>query len=126
MDLNQRTYVRDVMSTPLETVSQDTTIEEAAQVMCEKDINALVVSTYPPSIITSSDVLEAVAAGEDTAELSVTAVMTESVETVPPDLLVEEVAAMMTTFGIKHLPVEEGDDEFVGMISSTDIMANQS
>jgi CBS domain-containing protein len=48
-------------------------------------------------------------------------VMTGSVETVPPDLRIEEAAAMMTNFGINHLPVV--DDDFVGMISSTDITA---
>ncbi|GAB3019279.1 CBS domain-containing protein [Natronobiforma cellulositropha] len=121
MDRDRRIRVEDVMSTPLETIPSSTTVEEATQVMREKDINALVVTTQPPSILTSTDVLDAVAAGEDTASLSVTAVMTESVETVPPDLLLEEVAAMMTTFGIKHLPVEDGD--LVGMISSTDVAA---
>jgi CBS domain-containing protein len=50
--------------------------------------------------------------------------MTSPVETIPPDLLIEEVAAMMTSFGIKHLPVVE--DDYVGMISSTDVTAHLS
>jgi CBS domain-containing protein len=48
--------------------------------------------------------------------------MTGGVESVPPDLLVEEVAAMMTSLGIKHLPVVD-DDDYVGMVSSTDVTA---
>ena len=90
--------------------------------MREHDISALVVTTSPPSIVTSTDVLDTVAAGRDPAETAVRDVMTSSVEVVPPDLRLEEVAAMMTSLGIKHLPVVEGDD-YVGMVSSTDVTA---
>ena len=124
MDLDNRTYVEDVMSTPLETIPKGSTVQEAAAVMSEKNFNALVVTTYPPSIVTSSDVVDAVAMGADPEALPVTDVMTESVETVPTDLLIEEVAAMMTSFGIKHFPVVDDDDEYIGMISSTDITAH--
>lgn len=118
---SNRKTVRDVMSTPLETISEDATVIEAVQRMREKDINALVVPTTPRAIISSTDVLDAVAEGRDVSELRVGDVMTRNVETATPDLYVEEVAAMMTTYGIKHLPVV--DDDYVGMVSSTDIMA---
>jgi len=112
------------MSTPLLTVSRNATVIEAATTMREHEVSALVVTTSPPSIITSTDVLDAVAKGLDVSELMVSDVMTESVETVPPDLRLEEAAAMMTNFGINHLPVV--DDDYVGMISSTDITARLS
>ncbi|OVE84012.1 histidine kinase [Natronolimnobius baerhuensis] len=112
------------MSTPLETVAKDATVMEATQQMREHDINALVVRTTPRAIISSTDVLEAVAEGQDTTEVQVSDVMTTDVETAAPDLYMEEVAAMMTTYGIKHLPVV--DDDYVGMISSTDIAAHHS
>ena len=121
MNSNDRTTVEDVMSTPLETISKDATVREATQRMREKNINALVVRTSPRAIISSTDVLDAVANGLDISELQVADVMTTNVETVTPDLYIEEVAEMMTTFGIKHLPVV--DDDYVGMISSTDITA---
>lgn len=121
MDDERQTRVEDLMSTPLLTIGRDATVVEAAAKMREHDVSALIVTTSPPSIITSTDVLDAVAAGRDTSELPVSEVMTRSVETVPPDLRLEEAAAMMTNFGINHLPVV--DDDFVGMISSTDIAA---
>ncbi|WP_254808887.1 CBS domain-containing protein [Natronosalvus amylolyticus] len=124
MSSSNRVTVEDVMSTPLETISKDATVMEAAQRMREKDINALVVLTTPRAIISSTDVLDAVADGRDITSLSVTDVMTEDVETATPDLYMEEVAAMMTTYGIKHLPVVDGD--YVGMISSTDVTAHLS
>ena len=116
--------VKDVMTTPLETVSDDVTVQEATKRMREKEINALVVRTDPPSIVTSTDVLDAVAAGQNLSKLTVADVMTESVETVPPDLHLEEVAAMMVSLGIKHLPVV--DEDPIGMVSSTDIAAQLS
>jgi CBS domain-containing protein len=50
--------------------------------------------------------------------------MTEAVETVPPGLRLTEAAAMMENLCISHLPVV--DDDFVGMVSSTDITAEIS
>jgi len=124
MRSSDRPTVRDVMSTPLETIAKDATVQEAAQRMREKDINALVVPTTPRAIISSTDVLDAVAAGRNLSELQVADVMTTDVETASPDLYMEEVAAMMSTYGIKHLPVV--DDDYVGMISSTDVTAHLS
>ncbi|WP_197409763.1 CBS domain-containing protein [Haloferax profundi] len=124
MSSTDRVKVEDVMSTPLETISKDATVREAAQQMREKDISALVVRTTPRAIISSTDVLDAVADGQNVSELPVTDVMTTDVETATPDLYMEEVAAMMTTYGIKHLPVV--DDDYVGMVSSTDVAAHLS
>ncbi len=124
MSPEQRQTVEDVMSTPLETVSKDATVVEAVQQMRNKNINALVVPTTPRAIISSTDVLDAVADGQDITDLTVADVMTTDVETVAPDLYMEEVAAMMTTYGIKHLPVV--DDDYVGMVSSTDVTAHLS
>jgi CBS domain-containing protein len=124
MTVTQRATVEDVMSTPLETVAADATVLEATRQMREKDINALVVRTTPRSIVSSTDVLDAIAEGRDASDVPVSEVMTTDVETASPDLYLEEVAAMMTTYGIKHLPVV--DDDYVGMISSTDLAGYRS
>ncbi len=119
MGTNSPTVVEDIMSTPVETIAQDEPLTEAASVMRDKDIGALVVTTAPPSIVTSTDIRDAVAEGRDTSSLAVSDVMTESVETVPPELRLNEAAAMMTNFNISHLPVV--DDDYLGIVSSTDI-----
>jgi len=116
-----RPTVRDVMSTPLETISPDATVQEAARRMRDRNVNAFVVTTTPRAIVSSTDLLDAAAEGRDVTTLRVSDVMTTDVETAAPDLYLEEVAAMMTTYGIKHLPVV--DDDYLGMISSTDVTA---
>ena len=122
MSTNQQNRVRDIMSSPIETISRNASVSEAAARMRDQDISALIVTTSEPSIITATDILDAVAPGEDASEMAVTELMTKSVETVPPDLRVGEAAAMMTSFGIEHLPVVERGD-YIGIVSSTDITA---
>jgi len=124
MDLNDRTRVSEVMSTPLETIGAAEPLREAARRMNDGDISALVVTAGGGCIVTQSDIVGAVAAGRDLDEAVVGDVMTENVETVTPDLMMEEVAAMMTMYGVKHLPVV--DDDYVGMVSSTDVAAHLS
>lgn len=124
MSTDKRTRVADIMSSPVETISKDATVREAAQLMRDKDISSLLVPTSETGIITSTDVLDTVAAGHDPSEVLVGDVMTAPLETVTPDLFMEEVAAMLTTYGIKHLPVV--DDDYVGIVSSTDVTAELS
>lgn len=124
MDLDDRTRVADVMSTPLETVGADAPLREAARRMRDDEISALVVTTGGGCIVTQSDVVGAVADGLDPAATTVRDVMTEDVETVTPDLMMQEVAAMMTMYGVKHLPVV--DDDYVGMVSTTDVAEHLS
>lgn len=121
---NGSTLVSDVMSTPLVTVTPDASVAEAATLMSEREISALLVPTTEVGIVTSTDVIDTVAQGLDPEGTPVSAVMTEAVETVPPGLRLTEAAAMMENFGISHLPVV--DDDFVGMVSSTDITAEIS
>lgn len=61
MALDERIRVEEVMSTPLETISADATVMDAANRIRRNDISALVVTTDPPSIVTSTDVLHAAA-----------------------------------------------------------------
>lgn len=89
--------------------------------MRENDINSLLVTGGQTGIVTSTDVLDSVAAGHDTDEHLVEDVMTAPVESVNADLRLGEAAAMMENYGFNHLPVRDGDRDFVGIVSSTDI-----
>jgi IMP dehydrogenase len=116
-----RTRVEDVMSTPLETISKKATVREAAERMYEQNINALFVPGSQAGIVTNSDIVATVAKGRDSTEITVSEVMTSPVERVAANLELGEAAAMMTTYGIKHLPVIDEHGDYVGMVSSTDV-----
>lgn len=129
MESGNPTPVGDVMSTPLETVSPDATIREVAAEMRSADVSSLFVTAGTPAIVTSTDVLDAVADGAALSERRVAEVMTSPVESVPPDVNVREAAAMMTSLGVKHLPVTADSvhgDDYVGMVSSTDVAEHVS
>jgi IMP dehydrogenase len=113
--------VADAMTSPLETISSSATAREAAERMRNEDINALFVPGSDAGIVTTTDVLDVVATGDDPDEVAVGDVMTAPVERVTTDVELNEAAAMMTTYGIKHLPVTDGHGDYVGMISSTDL-----
>ena len=113
--------VEDLMSEPIITVSPEATVKEAAEAMQDDGINALFVPGAEAGIVTSSDIVVAVAEAADTTTVTVGEVMTSPVERVPRSLPLGEAAAMMTNFGIKHLPVVDDDNDYVGIVSSTDI-----
>ena len=112
--------VEDVMSTPLETTSPDATVREAAKQMRETNVNGLFVPGSEAGIVTTTDVVHAVAENADLSERRVRDVMTSPVERVETKTELNEAAAMMTNFGIKHLPVMDDHGDYVGMVSSTD------
>lgn len=121
MSVDNRERVEAVMTTPIETISADATIREAAEAMRDRDINSLFVPGAEAGILTSTDVLDAVGDGHDPDNCTVADVMTVPVESVDKDLQLREVAAMMTNYGINHLPVRDRSGDYVGIVSSTDI-----
>jgi IMP dehydrogenase len=115
------TRVADVMTSPVETIGASASVREATTVMRENGFNALLVPGRDTGIVTSTDVLDVVVEGQDPGTTTVEDVMTAPVESVTGDLRLGEAAAMMTNYGINHLPVIGDDRDYVGMVSSTDL-----
>ena len=121
MAIDNTVTVEDVMATPVEPIARDATVSEAAKTMRENDINSLLVPGPEMGIVTSTDVLDAVAEGQDPTATQVEEVMTAPAESVGMNLGMEEVAAMLTNYDISHLPVRDHHGDYVGMVSSMDI-----
>lgn len=121
MSDRSETRVESVMTTPVETIAADATVREAVTVMREHGFNALLVPGSETGIVTSTDILDVVVEGGDPETLTVGDVMTAPVESVTGDLRLGEAAAMMTNYGINHLPVIGDDRDYIGMVSSTDL-----
>ena len=114
-------HVEDVMTASVATISRDATVSEAASTMRDRNISSLLVLGGETGIVTSTDVLEAVAEARDPERTHVEDLMTASVESINVGLRLQEVAAMMTNYGINHLPVRDKDGDYVGIVSSTDL-----
>lgn len=107
------------------TVSPDATVKDAASVMHEHRIGALVVGDGETlrGIVTERDVLwRVVAQGRDAAATLVKEVMTADVIVVRPDRDLDEIEAILKDHRIRHLPVA-GDHGLLGILSIGDVNA---
>jgi CBS domain-containing protein len=116
--------VSEVMTTELETVQLDSTLEEVASIMKVGDVGAVPVVDEDDDlvgIITDRDiVVRCVADGKDPAETNVEDILSHQLETIEPDADIEEAARLMADKRIRRLPVCQ-DGELVGMLSIGDL-----
>lgn len=103
------------------------TVQRAANLMNERNIGGVVVleGDQLAGIFTERDVLRRVVApGLDPATTSVSTVMSTPVITCQPDLSIDDCAALMTTRGVRHLPVRDAGG-LTGMVSIRDLLAHK-
>jgi CBS domain-containing protein len=114
--------VGDVMSTSLLTVEASLPLAEAAKLMNERSVGAVLVLEHDrvAGIFTERDVLRAVALGH-AADADVGAWMTHGPETIEPTDSVAHAASMMIHGGFRHLPVVDAGKP-VGIVSIRDLM----
>lgn len=116
--------VSDVMTTDVETVQLDSSLEEVASIMKIENVGAVPVVDEDDDlvgIITDRDiVVRCVADGKDAAETHVEEVLSHELETIEPDVDIDEAAQLMADRQIRRLPVCE-DGELVGMLSIGDL-----
>jgi CBS domain-containing protein len=114
---------RDVMSTGVECIGTQETLDRAAQMMRDNGVGALPVcgpGDRVTGIITDRDiVVKCVASGHDPARMTAGELATGLVW-VSPDTTVHDALARMEEHQIKRLPVMEGG-RIVGMISEADL-----
>jgi len=119
--MTEETPVSEVMSSPVETVDADATIDEVARVFAEEGVGSLVVGDEViDGIITEYDVVKSVGEGRDPSATSVADLMSEPVVTIRPTDTVEEAGNRMGNNGVKKLPVTE-DGRPVGIVTTTDL-----
>lgn len=116
--------VSEVMTTDVESVQMNSTLEEAASIMKVENVGAVPVVDEDDDlvgIITDRDiVVRCVAEGKNPAETNVEEVLSHELETIEPDVDVDEAARLMAERQIRRLPVCE-DGELVGMVSIGDL-----
>jgi len=112
-------------TSPLWTVSPESTVFEAIRLMSDKNIGALpVLSTDGriAGIVTERDYTRKVALqGKSSKETRVREIISREVITVTPDDTVENCMRLMSERRVRHLPVVEGLN-LVGIISIGDLV----
>ena len=120
--------VSEVMSTDVQTVSPDDTIEEAAQEMRDGDFGLVPVveDEQLVGVVTDRDIaIRAVAEGKDPST-PVSEVMSEGVVWVNEDDSVEDAARIMSEHQIRRLPVVDSEQHLVGIVSLGDFAVDSS
>ncbi|MFB2623243.1 CBS domain-containing protein [Methanothermobacter marburgensis] len=115
--------VEDVMVTDVDTIDISASLEDVLRNYVEKGKGSSVVvkDGVKVGIVTTWDVLEAIAEGDDLGEVKVWEVMERDLVTVPSRATLKEAAERMVKNVVWRLLVED-DDEIIGVVSATDIL----
>jgi len=116
--------VRDIMTANPSTVSEKDTVRDAARIMADQDTGVVPVvnGRRIVGLVTDRDiVVRLVAAGKDPASANVREAMTSSVRAVNEDSSVDDALRMMSNAQVRRVPVVNGNDELVGIVSFGDI-----
>ena len=107
------------------TANQDSRICDVAAIMNEKHIGSIVVidnERLVIGMITDRDIAMALALGSATADSFINEVMSKSIETVPENATLFDVARFFRTVSVKRLPVVDQSNRLVGIVSSDDVV----
>jgi CBS domain-containing protein len=117
-------FVGRLMSDSLLTVTPDTLVEDAAQVLLDNSISSVIVvddEGQLEGILTNTDFVSIVAKSQPKAETTVERYMTTDVITAKAQDSITDVADTMLEHGFHHMPVVDDDNEVIGIITTTDI-----
>lgn len=120
-------HVRDVMTPNPECVSERDSIRDVARIMKDQDTGVVPVVDGKRIIglITDRDiVVRGIAEGRDLANMKVNELMTKSVRSVKEDAPLSEVLDLMGNAEVRRVPVVNGQNELVGIVSLGDIATN--
>lgn len=111
--------VKDIMSTKPITVSPKTTVIEAEKLMSLNKIGRLIVVEEERviGIVSSGDLVV-----EQELNTPIEMFMTRDVQTINEDTTVKETARYLTDQNIGGLPVLDGDNKLVGIVTADDIV----
>ena len=116
---------KEVMTTPVVTISASASVAEAMQVMAEKHLRGLMVEPSGAGdaygIVTNADIVYKVAAyGKNPETMTVSEVMTKPCIEVDPDMTVQEDCQILAQNRLHRVPVVK--DELLGVITVVDIL----
>jgi CBS domain-containing protein len=119
-------FVARLMSTDLHTVTPDTLVEDAAQVMLDNEIGSVLVvdeDNQLQGILTTTDFVTIVAKSQPKAKTTVATYMSTDLITAGAQDTLRYVADTMVTYGIHHVPIVDDEEGLIGMVTTTDLAA---
>lgn len=102
-------------------VRQGSTVREVADAMRDGCVSAVLLGEHPACLVTEADLADALAAGLD-ASAPASEVDTRSAIWATTSSTVADAAAMMTTYGVRHIVVLDASGVAVGTLSLLDVV----
>lgn len=117
--------VKEIMTKDVTTIDANKTVFEAAEIMSKEGVGCLIVVTkeFPVGIVTERDIVRRIVAKRNSVDLKVEEIMTKTLITVDPDVSLKDAARVMSTNGIRRLPVLK-NSKLVGIVVASDFVSN--
>ncbi len=124
--IRPRMLVKDVMTSPVITISETGNAQKASQLMDKNDVGCVIVTSKegkPVGIITERDMITRVLTKNTLpTSVNVKKIMTSPLLTIDPDETLTEAARKMSRLNVRRLGVIYKGN-MVGLVSSKDILA---
>ena len=119
----QKTWVRQIMSNSVISIDSSITATNAAKMMEDTGVGAIVVleNNLPAGIITDRDFAIKITAHSYPIDTPVRRVMSTPLISIDPDSNLWEASDLMSTRKVRKLPVID-DDKVVGIVTSSDLV----
>ncbi len=111
---------KDITSLPLKA-----TVSDAAKFMTDMNVGSVIVmeDDSPSGLVTDRDIVaKVIAQGKDPNTVKISEIMVSPVVTISEDKDIVDVTQLMSTHGIRRLPVVDTSGKVVGVISLDDIL----
>ena len=115
--------VADMMEVPPVTVTEETTIDDAAKLMWEKNVGSVIAvdkGGLMRGIVTEKDVVFSVSKSMTGKGIPVSSIMSRTQLKASPREGIATAVEKMRKAGVRHLPVVDTDGRALGMISMRD------
>jgi CBS domain-containing protein len=117
--------LRNLMEVPAITVLGETTIDDTAKLMWEKNVGSVIVvdqTNKMQGIVTERDVVFSVSKSMTGRQIPVSSIMSKTVLSAGPNESITTAVERMRKAGVRHLPVVDKSARAMGMISMRDAL----
>lgn len=121
--IQQKTWVKQIMSNSVVSVDSSVTATNAAKMMEDTGVGAVVVleNNFPVGIITDRDFAIKITAHSYPIDTPVRRIMSSPLISIDPNSDLWVASDLMSTRNVRKLPVIE-DDKVVGILTSSDLV----
>lgn len=121
--VRQKTTLKKIMNTSIVSVDSSVTATDAAKLMENSKVGAIIVfeNASPVGIITDRDFAIKITAHSYPTDTPVRRIMSSPLISIDPDSDVWTASDLMSTRNVRKLPVIE-DDKVVGIVTSSDLV----